>query len=139
MRACQETLATPTSAYDSRTKLREEYKKSLSTIQEKIELDFKMVSDLDEAATTSIRLLIEKVAKAWIAFGTQRCRIVVVMQGLKTETESKGQTGEKPNSIELIIRPELRRIGDSDGGSLEKEQVIAGCEGEATRILYGGS
>jgi hypothetical protein len=139
MRSCQDILKTTTSAYDSRTKLREAYIKSLDVIQEKIEAPMKLVSDLDPSTTKSIRALVEKAAKAWILFGTQRCRIVVVMQDLKTETESKNKRGSQTESIELVIRPELKRIGDSDGGSLEKEQIIAGCEGEAKKIMYSDS
>jgi hypothetical protein len=139
MRSCQETLTTATSAYDPRTKLREAYSKSIDSIQEKIEAPLKMVSDLDQGMTKSIRGLIEKAAKTWILFGTQRCRILVVMQDLNTETESKGSKSGQTESVELVLRPELRRIGDSDGGSLDKEQVVAGCEGEAKKIMYSSS
>ncbi len=86
----------------------------------------------------SIRGLIEKAAKMWILFGTQRCRIMIVMHDLKTETESKVKKSSQTSAVELIIRPELRRIGDSDGGSLEKEQTVAGCEGEAKKIMHSG-
>jgi hypothetical protein len=72
----------------------------------------------------------------WIMFGTQRCRLSVVIQDLWTTEEVKPGPGIQDRSVELVMQPELRRIGDAEGRSWDKEQTVAGCEGEIKKILY---
>ena len=135
MRQCQEALRIPTSEYDPRTKLREGFQSSMKIIREKLGEALEMVSKIDEKTEQTIKEIAEKAAEMWVAFGTQRCRLLVVIQDLKTTEEVKKGPGKQGRSVELITQPELRRIGDAEGQSLDKEQTVSGCEGEI-KILY---
>jgi hypothetical protein len=135
MRQCQEALRIPTSEYDPRTKLWKGFRSSMKIIREKLGEQLEMVSKIDEKTEQAIEEIGEKAAKMWVAFGTQRCRLLVVIQDLNSTEEVKSGPGKHGKSVELITQPELRRIGDAEGQALDKEQTVAGCEGEI-KILY---
>jgi hypothetical protein len=96
----------------------------------------KLVLELDEITAQSVQIICEKAAKLWVAAGGQRCRLMVIMQGLKSTTESKESSGQD-QSVEFVIRPELRRIGDTHGELFDDLTTISGCEGEVVRMVYG--
>ncbi|ERF69672.1 hypothetical protein EPUS_03664 [Endocarpon pusillum Z07020] len=132
----QEALRNLTSEYDPRTKLREGFQSSMMIIRERLGEAFMMVSKIDEKTEQDIKKIAEKAANMWVVFGTQRCRLLVAMKDLKTIEEVKEGPGKQDKSVELITRPGLRRIGDAEGKSWDKEQTVAGCEGEIRKILY---
>lgn len=135
MRQCQEVLRISTSEYDPRTRLRKGFQSSMKIIREKLGEQLEMVSKIDERTEKATEEIREEAAKMWVAFGTQRCRLLVVIQDLKTTEEVKSGPGKQGNSVELITQPELRRVGDAEGQALDKEQTVTGCEGEI-KILY---
>lgn len=136
MRQGQEALKIDTSEYDPRNKLRKGFQSSMKIICEKLSGKFEMVSKIDEKTEQTMEEIAEKAAKICVAFGTQRCRIFVVTKDLKTTDEVKEGPDRQGKLVELLTQPELRRIGDGDGQSLDKEQTVAGCEGEIKKILY---
>ncbi|KAF2729145.1 hypothetical protein EJ04DRAFT_580833 [Polyplosphaeria fusca] len=136
VRQCQEIVQTTVSDYHPQVKLHHSYRAHLESVQERILMQLKKVNEVDEKTRQLLRTIIDKAAKAWILFGTQRCRLVIVIHGLDSTIDSKGPEKEHNGNVELVLRPELRRIGDSDGQALDKEQVVVGCEGEAKKILY---
>jgi hypothetical protein len=136
MRKCQEALTVPLSEYDDRMKLGTGYLESLSRTQKEISAVLKLVLELDEITAQSVQIICEKAAKLWVAAGGQRCRLMVIMQGLKSTTESKESSGQD-QSVEFVIRPELRRIGDTHGELFDDLTTISGCEGEVVRMVYG--
>jgi hypothetical protein len=60
--------------------------------------------------------------------GTQRCRLRVIIPESVRSTSQRNSRGEK--KMELVVMPEMRRIGDSKGGALDREEVVSGCKGE---------
>lgn len=136
MKQSQEALKIDTSEYDPRIKLRKGFQSSMKTICEKLGGMLEMVSKIDEKTEQTMEEIAEKAAKMCVAFGTQRCRIFVVIKDLKTTDEVKEGPDRQDKLVELLMQPELRRIGDADGQSLDKEQTVAGCEGEIKKILY---
>ncbi|KAH7073281.1 hypothetical protein FB567DRAFT_611511 [Paraphoma chrysanthemicola] len=136
MRKCQEALEQPISEYDSREKLVNGYKESLSRVQKDITQNLELVSSLDEVSSRSIDRLIEKASKMWVAFGAQRCRLMVVMTGLKSTIETSRHETSSERSVELILSPGLSRIGDAEGELFEGETIITGCAGESVKITY---
>ena len=137
MRRGQEALKIETSEYDPRTKLRKGFQSSMETISERLSEVLKMVSKVDEKTKQTIKEIANEAANTCVAFGTQRCRIFVVMKDLKIVEEFKEGPEREDNFVDLLTQPELRRIGDADGQALDKEPTgVAGCEGEIRRFCY---
>lgn len=137
MRQAAEGLKVETSEYDPRTKLRKGFQSSTETIFERLSGVLKMVSEVDQETKKTMKEIANNAAKMCVAFGTQRCRIFVVMKGLKTVEEFKEDSKREGKFVDLLTQPELRRIGDAEGQSLDKEfTVVAGCEGEIKRFCY---
>ncbi|KAF2117306.1 hypothetical protein BDV96DRAFT_23889 [Lophiotrema nucula] len=136
LRPCEEALRIGTSEHDHRTKLRRGFDESLDLVQQKLLETFQMVANLDERRKQSLYELAERAAKMWVLFGTQRCRLLVAMHNLPTSLESSESHGDEDQSIDFVLRPEVRRIGDVDGEALDKELIVSGCEGEAIRVMY---
>jgi hypothetical protein len=64
----------------------------------------------------------------WLEMGTQRCRLVVVVPDfVKSAFQRNTRRGSK---MELVVLPEVRRIGNSQGGDLDREEVVSGCKGQ---------
>jgi hypothetical protein len=90
----------------------------------------------DKEITQAVQIVSEKAAELWIAFSGEKCQLLVAMNDLGTTTESsKAQAGEN-RSLNLVIRPELRRVGDSEGERFDSETTVSGCTGETMIILY---
>lgn len=136
MKPSQEALKIHTSEIDPRTKLRKGFQSSMKIICEKLGGMLRMVSEIDKKTEQTMEEIAERAAKMCVAFGTQRCRIFVVIKDLKTAEEVKEGLDRQNKHVELLTQPELRRIGDADGQSLDKEQTVAGCEGEIKKFLY---
>lgn len=116
--------------------MRKAFQASLETLCSRIRDVLEMVTEVDQKLEETVAELSKKAAEMWVLFGTQRCRLLVVIQDLNTEEESKDDSTEHEKSVELLIQPSLKRIGDSDGENLNKEQMIGGCDGQIKRILY---
>lgn len=136
MRQSQEALKLDTSEYDPRTKLRKGFQSAIETICAKLHDIFDMVLQIDEKTEQAMEDMVKSAARLCVAFGTQRCRIFLVMKDLKTLEEIKEGSKRQNQPVELLTQPELRRIGDADGQSLDKEQTVAGCEGEMVKFFY---
>lgn len=136
MKQGQEALKIETSEFDPRTKLRKGVHSSIKIICEQLGEELELVSKIDERIGQTMKELAEKAARICVAFGTQRCRIFVVMKDLKTIEEVKEGPDRQGGLVELLTQPELRRIGDAEGQSLDKKHTVAGCEGEMKKFLY---
>ncbi|KAF2252504.1 hypothetical protein BU26DRAFT_517110 [Trematosphaeria pertusa] len=90
---------------------------------------------VDDSMLHSIEKVSKKAARTWLEFGMQRCRLVINMQDIANAGESDGVGGE--SFVEFVLKPQLKRIGDSEGELFDKVEVVAGCEGEVNRISYG--
>jgi hypothetical protein len=129
-------LDKPLSEYSKRQKLRQGYEQSLEHIQKELSHALEHVSALDVTALKSIRNISEKASRLWVTLGAQRCRLLIAIHGLNTTTESLKPRPSEDHFVELVVRPELRRIGDSAGELFDSMTVVAGCEGEIIKILY---
>jgi hypothetical protein len=137
MKGCQEAMRISPSKYDPRIKIRNGYQTSMDHIAMNLSEAFEMITTITDEQSQGIRALSEKAAKLWISFGTQRCRLFFVLQSKKDAIET-GSDDRCEAVVEFVIRPELKRVGDSDGISFVKMQTVAGCEGETKKIRYGG-
>jgi hypothetical protein len=69
-----------------------------------------------------------KAARLWVEGGIQWYRIQVRMSPYEGDPRSGSQGKGKVQ--ELVVIPELRRIGDSQGEDYDKNEVVSGCNGE---------
>jgi hypothetical protein len=129
-------IGKPLSEYSKRQKLRQGYEQSLEHTQKELSQALEHVSTLDVTALKSIRNISEKASRLWVLLGAQRCRLLIAIHGLNTTTESLKPRPSEDHFVELVVRPELRRIGDSAGELFDSMIVVAGCEGEIIKILY---
>jgi hypothetical protein len=104
------------------------YDQSLATTAQEISHMLGKVSSVDGNISTIIKELVRQAAKFWLDMGSQRCRIVVVLPKL-AENTSDARRRER-RALELVVKPEVRRIGNSQGQQLEKQEVIGGCQEE---------
>jgi hypothetical protein len=129
-------LDKPLSEYSKRQKLRQGYEQSLEHTQKELSQALEHISTLDVTALKSIRNISEKASRLWVTLGAQRYRLLIAIHGLNATTESLKPRPSKDHFVELVVRPELRRIGDSAGELFDSMTVVAGCEGEIIKILY---
>ena len=105
---------------------RDIYGKSLEETVNEIAESIEQVAFLNKDGEEIIRNLVRIAAKLWLEFGCQRYRIIFIFPpSLRRSAESSSS-----QSRELVVRPQVRRIGSSQGTELDKEEIIKGCEGE---------
>jgi hypothetical protein len=85
--------------------------------------EFGNVAEIDKAIVSQIKSAVENAGKMWLQFGLQRCRLLVVLPN--------SQSSKSKNETLLVIKPEIRRIGDAGGASLDSEEVIRNGGGES--------
>lgn len=136
IRPGQDALRVRTSEYDPRTKLRRAYQENVQLVQGIIAEKLSLVADLDEKDMQTIKTIATNVSEAWVLFGTQRCRLFFVFENLKVTVEPQESDASSGQSLELLVKPGLRRIGDADGESLDKELLVSGCDGEIRMFEY---
>lgn len=130
IKRCQEALEQPASKWDPRARLKRDYKNSLDNIQGKLSGALAEVSELENGTIQSLEDICKKAARMWVAMGTQRCRILVVMQG----SNITSQSDRVKKALELVITPQLWRCGNSKGQDLQNEEIIMGCNGSTSSV-----
>lgn len=136
LRQLEDALKNPMSDYDPRQKLLAGFNESLDSACKEISHELEKVFDMNEKTTRTVQNLVQRAASMWVTFGAQKCRLVVAMSDLKVTTESCNPNISGDKSVELVAKPELRRIGDTDGALYDSISKISGCEGEMIQILY---
>lgn len=121
MKPLQNAKSNPASRHDARAAVKQGFEQSLRKTQDEVLSLLHRVAKLDPAAFTKWNKMIEKAANVWIAMGTQRCRLRVVVPGGGLAEQMDRVRNLKQGGLELIIKPELRRYGDSRGQDLRKD------------------
>lgn len=96
------------------------------------------VAPVDTNVHRDMKETANSAARFWLELGTQRFRVLVTIpdQILRPMQGSQGRSIQR-GQIELVVRPELRRAGNSLGGGLEQEEVISGCTGDYNSFQAG--
>jgi len=75
--------------------------------------------------------LVRKAAKLWLEFGQQRCRIYLLMSKSGSQPSRSGQAFVGTDGKqELVVGPEVRRMGNVQGERLEKDELLPDCKGK---------
>lgn len=125
MTPCQEALTKPVSDVDAMTKIKFGYEDTLERTKEELLAMLGMVADLGEEDIESWGEIPRKAADMWISMGTQRCRLIVVIPGGEISSQEDRARQARVEGLELVIKPELRRYGDSKGQDLGRVEEMA--------------
>lgn len=114
--------------------MKRDFKISLDNTKKKISDALAKVSDLDNGTLQSLEDIPKKAAKMWIEMGTQRCRILIAMQGSNLTSQSDRVKKAHEDVLKLVIIPQLWRFGNSKGQDLYKKELIKGCDGSISSV-----
>ncbi|QDS73016.1 hypothetical protein FKW77_009125 [Venturia effusa] len=119
-------------------RLREAYHNSLANLANEMAKVVGTVSPVDDNALGDMKEIANSAARFWLELGSQRFRVFVAVPDriLRSMQGSSGR-GAQRGLVELVIRPELRRAGNSLGGGLGREEVISECTGEYSSFQSG--
>jgi hypothetical protein len=82
--------------------------------------------------------LVRKAAKLWLKAGQQRCRLFLLMSDSGKEPLRSGQASlDRDGKQELVVIPELRRIGNEQGERLDKNELVSDCKGRFSVFRVG--
>ncbi|PMD58583.1 uncharacterized protein K444DRAFT_413399 [Hyaloscypha bicolor E] len=118
------------SELDHRAKLKKSFKFSLENLRESM---WRKIGEVVEYKRESVQAMEQMTIKAvnmWLEFGEQRCRILAI------ENRPNGEVvDDRVNKkVDLLVRPQLKRYGKSNGQDLDIEEIIKGCEGESINL-----
>jgi hypothetical protein len=124
---CRAALKEPASELELRARIKKGFKSSLDKLKESLATRITEIADFSRESAQATDKMTIKAVNMWLEFGMQRCRILI--------TENREEEGENAKKAQyLLVRPQLKRHGKSDGYDLDIEEVINGCKGESVRV-----
>ncbi|MAD85017.1 MAG: hypothetical protein CL912_18820 [Deltaproteobacteria bacterium] len=84
----------------------------------------------------TVEKLTRKAANMWLAFGTQRCRVLLVFEGSNLKSVDEKIRMAKEGVSELVVEPKLTHFGNSRGQELHTAEVIGGREGQIVKLTW---
>ncbi|KAI9773910.1 MAG: hypothetical protein M1840_006136 [Geoglossum simile] len=138
MKEAYEAVSQPLQKWDPGYGVKQGYELSMKEIIEDISRELGRVAFVDEKDNPRISDLARKAAKLWLEVGQQRCRIFLLMSssGEKPLRSDKSSL-DRDRAQELVVVPELRRMGNAQGERLEKDELVSGCKGEFSVFSAG--
>jgi len=135
MKGCLEAI---NQKEEDNSNLKRDYESSLKEIVEDISQELEKVASASSLHKQETSDLVQKAAKLWLEVGQQQYRIFLRMSGSDGEPSRSGQASlNKDGSQELVIVPELRRMGNGKGEWLEWDQLVQGCKGRFSVFCPG--
>lgn len=123
IKQCLEAIEQSGDISDVKQRQKQDYDQTLSAVRNAISEMKAHVASVDGNELQRIDDLVRLAAKFWLDIGSQRYRILVIC--------SKSRAGSlRMKTLELVVKPELRRNGNSQGQELERQDAVRGCEGE---------
>ncbi|KAH0555814.1 hypothetical protein GP486_006239 [Trichoglossum hirsutum] len=126
-----EAISQPLVAGEPNYDVKRDHELSVTKVTEDMSQALERVASVSDGDIQRMSDLVRKAAKLWLEVGQQRCRIYLLMSDPSEEPSQSGQTPLDRDRVEkLVVVPELRRIGNVQGGMLEKDELISGCKGK---------
>ena len=75
----------------------------------------------------------KKALNIWLELEMQRCRIFVDVPGSKLKSAEERVKWVHEGSLELVIVPALKRVGNSKGLDLNVIETVGGCVGQTVK------
>lgn len=102
------------------------YEKSVREAMEDISRWLERMASVSNDDKQRVTDLVRKAANLWLEVGQQRCRIFLLMSPPRSGQASLARDGTE----ELVVVPEIRRIGNAQGERLDKDELVMGCRGK---------
>ena len=102
---------------------RKSYEKNLSLICQTISDAVIGITTLDTVQMHAVNSIVSSAAKFWIETCSQRYRVFMDMPENSTDILSLSR--RPPATMRLLVRPGLKRIGNSRGEELTREDVVS--------------
>jgi hypothetical protein len=90
------------------------------------------IRDIEEQDIGEHRIneLVRNAAELWLDIGQQRFRTRLVMSGTGEKAVKSRQNALSPSgTLNLVVSPGLRRLGNAQGEQLNHEESVMSCEG----------
>jgi len=131
IRACLESIGQPNSQSTPKQQQKADYESTVNSATDDILTVVKDVSFSDENSKTvkEIRDIVRLAADFWLKMGSQRCRIIVMLPNLGDDMVDGKRREHLPK--QLVVQPELRRIGNFLGQQLDNiNDVVGECHSD---------
>jgi hypothetical protein len=116
-------------------KLKRSYEQCLNDTMEDVSHELERVASMDVNDKQRMMDLVRKAAQLWLEVGQQRYRIFLLMSKSGTKPSRSGQAFV--DTQELVVGPEVRRIGNAQGERLEKDELVSECKGKFSVLNAG--
>jgi len=107
------------------------YELSVKETTEDISQELAKVASVSSSDKQRMSDLVRKAARLWLEVGQQRCRMFLLMSYSSKEPSRSGPDSlDRDGTQELVVVPELRRMGNAQGEWLEKDELVLDCKGK---------
>jgi hypothetical protein len=106
--------------------LKTSYENSISMTLKALYRALGRVATLEDKHGKTLELLVRLCARTWLEFSSQPYRLLVTMPKGSGDLLSAPRTNEW--ALTLVISPELKRYGNSQGENLVRGEVIPDCQ-----------
>jgi hypothetical protein len=106
--------------------------RSISELLDALHHALGKVSTLEDGQAKMLESLVRLCARTWIEFCAQPYRLVVSLPDGSGDMLS--EPGTKERALILVLSPQLKRYGNSQGEHLASGEVIPGCQ--AANVSY---
>jgi hypothetical protein len=130
MKKCVEAISQPLMEMEPYYNVKRQFESTLTETSEEIYHELMKVAYLDNIEKQRIRDLVKRAAKLWLEVGQQRYRMFLIMTNSTQEPARSNESALRAGKMQLVVAPELRRMGNAQGERLEKDELVMDCEGK---------
>jgi hypothetical protein len=113
-------------------RLKAGYNKSISDLLDALHAALENVATIRDRQAKTLEGLVRLCARTWMEFCSQPYRLIVSLPAGSGDLLSDPRTKERAPT--LVLSPELRRYGNSQGEHLASGELIPDCQ--ATKTSY---
>lgn len=134
IRVCIEATSQSLIEGEEKYQIKVGYESRLKETTEEICKVLKQVASVSENEKQRMRELAREAAKLWLEMGQQRCRMFLIMSSSGEPPARSVRTALDGGTMELVVSPELRRLGNAQGERLDKEELVMNCKGKFSKF-----
>jgi hypothetical protein len=115
--------------------IKEGFESMLQLITDEISRELGKVSSFSKTDKERLSEVVHRAANLWLEVGQQRCRMFLVMSQADEKPKRSAQSSlDRNGTMNLVVMPELKRMGNAQGGQLDMIDIVAGCKGHFSRF-----
>jgi hypothetical protein len=138
MKTCAQAIAQPLMEWDSNYDIKQGYESTLKDVTQDLSRELGRVAKVNSSDKQRLSDLVKQAAKLWLEAGQQRCRMFMLMSepGSGDVPKRSGSASlDSDHRQSLVVFPALRRLGNSQGERLDKDEVVMDCNGQFSVFL----